>query len=61
MDSSSQRLYVPPAGDDAPLDEIEKVLVRALVSAIVKELRTPTLTDQPEQVIPIVMTARRRA
>jgi hypothetical protein len=36
--TSVRQLYVPPTGDE-PLDEIEQALVRALVSAIVKELR----------------------
>jgi hypothetical protein len=53
---SSPPLYVPPTGD-APLDEIEQALVRALVAVIVEELRVeavaaPAVPDQGRPIVP---------
>jgi hypothetical protein len=40
--------YVPPTGDDEPLDAIEQALVRALVRATVRELRQKARSRQAE-------------
>jgi len=43
MPMSARRPYVPPTDPDAPLDEIEQALVRAIVEVLARTLR-----DDPE-------------